>query len=377
MNILGIETSCDETAIAVVCDGHHVRANLVASQTELHGDYGGVIPELAAREHLRALRAMFEGALEKSGLEMSDLDAIAVTHSPGLLPALLVGLSYAKGLAAALRIPLVGVNHIDAHIFAAFLENENRKVFDSPSTWPIVVLVVSGGHTLLAKIDQSGKSTLLGRTLDDAAGEAFDKGATILELGYPGGPLIDKLSGHGNPQAVAFPRALTGGSGSPLSAENRLNFSFSGVKTSLLYYVRRQPQGWQQNTDETTSHCTSDTSTYSQAFYDTVASYQEAIVDVLVRKTMWAAVDHGARTVLLCGGVACNRHLRSELAKVVKKESKLNMKVASPGFCTDNAAMIAGLGYYNLAARGPSPLNLDAEPRLGDLSDLAIGVRNG
>ena len=326
MNVLGIETSCDETAIAVVRDGREVLANAVASQVKLHAGYGGVVPELAAREHLRALPPVLELALQQSGLGLDGMDAVAVTHAPGLVPALIVGCSYAKGLALALDRPVVGVNHFLAHIYGSFYGCSER--LEDPATFPVLALVVSGGHTALVVVSVDGQARIVGSTLDDAAGEAYDKAAKILGLGYPGGPLIDRLAKAGNPKAFAFPRGLTGTSGKAVSPENRFNFSFSGVKTALLYAVR-------------------DHADLARAQADLAASFQQAVVDVLVLKTLRAAEAVRAPTLCLCGGVACNSQLRRDMESAAKANGRL-LILAEPKYCTDNAAMVAGLGYHYL-----------------------------
>lgn len=342
MNVLGIETSCDETAVALVRDGHEVLSSSVASQIALHAGYGGVVPELAAREHLRAMRPIADLALSQAGLGFSDIDAVAVTNSPGLVPALLVGGGFAKGLAAALGRPFLGINHFIAHIYGAFIGR--AELLADPAMFPLLALVVSGGHTSLVTIQADGTARIVGTTLDDAAGEAYDKAAKILGLGYPGGPIIDRLAAAGNPASHDFPRGLTGGGGRPLQAENRYNFSFSGLKTALLYTVR-------------------DRSLNETELRDITASYQQAIVDVLVRKTVWAAEDYGTPTVSLCGGVACNSQLRRELGQAMERVGR-RLVIAEPRYCTDNAAMVAGLAYHYIQRGRISDLALDVSARL-------------
>lgn len=349
MDILGIESSCDETAAAVVRDGHQVLSSVISSQVAKHAAYGGVIPELAAREHLRAIDPIVREALAEAKIEIEELDAIAVTAAPGLLPALLVGISYAKGLAATLDTPLLGVDHMLAHVYGAVLDHPD--LLANPDAYPLLALIVSGGHTILLQIQADGACRLLGQTIDDAAGEAFDKAAKILHLGYPGGPLIDKLAAQGNPTAIDFPRGLTGSGGSPLKPEHRYNFSYSGLKTSLLYSVRQDPTG-----DDTLREFT------DQDFLDIVASYQEAVVDVLVRKTRWAIEEQGAGTVLLCGGVACNSRLRTLITEMTD-ECDVPLRIAPPAYCTDNAAMIAGLAWHQHRAGEHATWSLDATPR--------------
>ena len=391
MIVLGIETSCDETAASVVESGHNVKSNVISSQIEKHAKFGGVVPELAAREHLEAINPVVNLALEEAKVSFSDLNAIAVTYSPGLLTSLLIGVSYAKGLAAGLSIPFTGVNHFLAHIFAAFIDHP--KLLNSSSTYPLVALVVSGGNTALTLIEEDGTFRILGSTLDDAAGEAFDKGAKILNLSYPGGPIIDQLSKHGDPQKFSFPRGLIGNTGSKPNPNNRLNFSFSGVKTSLLYHARghqlnsvtkfpslsetanqkpEQPQDkgipfevsdfFENPTNQTNSRPKSG----HQNLFDTIASYQEAIVDTLVKKAFWAVDDLKAKTLIVCGGVACNNRLRKKIQEESNRRN-LRLLIVPPHFCTDNAAMIAGLGYYSLLKNKGNDLSLDANPRLDEI----------
>jgi N6-L-threonylcarbamoyladenine synthase len=350
MRVLGIETSCDETAVAVVEDGHTVRANLVSSQVAQHAAYGGVIPELAAREHLRALAPLTQLALQQAGVPLAQIDAVAVTQCPGLLPALLVGITYAKGLAAALGKPLLGVHHLVAHIYGALLDHP--RIPRDQAAFPLLALIVSGGHTQLVLVSADGTWTQLGQTLDDAAGEAFDKAAKILHLGYPGGPVIDQLAQRGNPAAIAFPRGLVGGKGTAIKPELRFHFSFSGLKTALLYHVRQEPtaEPLRELRDE--------------ELLDIVASYQEAVVDVLVRKTMAAAAETRARTLVVCGGVACNSRLRAALSQAATAAG-VPLLIAPPKYCTDNAAMIAGLAWHALRHGQRASFDLDALPRSG------------
>ena len=372
MIVLGIETSCDETAASVVEDGHSVMSNIVASQISQHSTYGGVVPELAAREHIRAITYVVDKALDQAGIDRSQLDGVSVTCTPGLLPALLVGISYAKGLSAALEIPLKGINHFIAHIFGAFIDR--KELLSRSEAFPYIALVVSGGNTALIHIDSVGCCRIVGRTLDDAAGEAFDKGAKILKLCYPGGPLIDKLSKKGDPKKYSFPQGLIGGNGTAVLRENRLNFSFSGVKTSLLYHARKHqilPESDQNSeapirTAETEigGHAESE---LNQKFLDTIASYQEAIVDVLVKKSIWAVKDHQAKTLVLCGGVACNSQLRHKLQAAADKHA-VPLVIAPPEYCTDNAAMIAGLAYYHFKEGDHDSFTLDAKPRLENVT---------
>ena len=357
--ILGIESSCDETAAAVVGDGCEVHGNIVSSQIAKHAPYGGVVPELAAREHLENIQLVTSAALEESNLKMSDISAIAVTNGPGLLPALLVGLNFAKGIAASHNLPLIGINHFIAHIYGSFLETGVEEL-NNGSTYPILALVVSGGHTALVLVNESGSAEIIGSTLDDAAGEAFDKGAKLLNLGYPGGPIIEKVAKNGDPHKFAFPRPLTGTSGKPLSKENKFNFSFSGVKTSLLYHCR--DHGLISKDGDMTNNVAVNDAHSEELLFDTVASYQEALVDVLVRKTASAVKHYSVKTVVLCGGVACNGSLRERMKSTLT--SDVNLKIASPKYCTDNAAMIAGLGWHYFKQGHNGDLSLDVYSRL-------------
>ncbi len=266
--ILGIESSCDETAAAVVRDGCDVLSSSVASQIARHAVHGGVVPELAAREHLVALNPVVESALREAGVTMAQIDAVAVTQGPGLIPALLVGLSFAKGLAMGNGKPLIGINHFIAHIYGAFLDGAHSALED-PASYPLLALVVSGGHTSLMLIESDGRARQLGCTIDDAAGEALDKGAKLLGLGYPGGPVVQRTAEGGDAKRFEFPRPLTGAAGKPLAPENLYNFSFSGIKTALLYHVR--------------NHAGPDGKLPPELLKDTVASYQEAVIDVLAR----------------------------------------------------------------------------------------------
>ena len=327
--ILGIESSCDETACAIVKDGFEVLSSAVASQIAIHAKLGGVVPELAAREHLKALDPVVSQALAQAGVSASDIDCVAVTQGPGLIPALLVGLSYAKGLASNLNVPLVGVNHFMAHIYGAFLDGTAEELTD-PAGYPLLALVVSGGHTSLVLVSEDGTARQLGCTIDDAAGEALDKGSKLLDLGYPGGPIISKVAENGDPEAYNFPRPLTGGAGKPLAPEHRYNFSFSGIKTALLYHTQRL--GGVENIKDS-------------LLYDTVASYQMAVVDTLTRKTMLAAKDFNVKQIVLAGGVACNKLLRQLITEKAPKGVKV--RIAPPKYCTDNAAMVAGIGFHS------------------------------
>ena len=327
--ILAIETSCDDTCAAVVTQDGKVLSNVVASQGLLHERYGGVVPEIASRRHLELVDAVMEDALERAGIGLDRVDSVAVTQGPGLIGALLVGLSAAKGLAAARGLPLTPVDHLQGHVLASTLG-------DDPIEPPFLCLVASGGHTFLARVDQPGTYATLGSTLDDAAGEAFDKGARILGLGYPGGPLIQAAAEGGDPGAFDFPRSYPG----------ELDFSFSGLKTSLLYKVRDLGEDDARNRRA-----------------DLAASYQQAIVDALAVRTRQAIQRDGAERLAIGGGVAANKPLRERLAQECER---LGVKLWVPPFdlCTDNAAMIAGAARWSQPLPYPDYLALDAAARL-------------
>ena len=343
MIILGIESSCDETAASIVKDGHTVLSSVISSQIALHAGYGGVIPELAAREHLKNIDPVINAAMREANVQFDELDAIAVTSNPGLIPALLVGNAYAKGLAASLGKPIIGINHFLAHIYGSFIEHPD--FLEDSHNFPVLALVVSGGHTAIVLIPEDGKARILGSTLDDAAGEALDKAAKILNLGYPGGPIIDKLAKNGNPEKYNFPRSLTGAAGKAVAPEHKYDFSFSGVKTSLLNTVHKL--GTIPDSD----------------LPDLLASYQAAVMDVLVSKTLMAAREFTVHNICLCGGVACNSYLRKKLTDEAAK-ARRNVLLAPPKFCTDNAAMVGGLAFHYLKTNRIDGLDMPANARL-------------
>jgi N6-L-threonylcarbamoyladenine synthase len=324
--VLGIETSCDETAAACVMGGNDVLSSVVSSQVDLHAQFGGVVPEIASRAHVELVVPVIARAIVEAGIEDARIDAVAATVGPGLIGALLVGVSTGKALALVWNVPFVGVNHLEAHLYAALLEDPDLQ-------FPLVVLLVSGGHTLLVSMEGHGRYRLLGQTVDDAAGEAFDKVARYLGLGYPGGPAIDRDAVLGDPKAIAFPRAML---------DDGLDFSFSGLKTAVVNYVRHHP-------DVDTA--------------DVAASFQQAVVDVLVTKACRAATQVGAKAIALGGGVGANSALREQLLDACEREG-LQAFLPSRTMCTDNAAMIAATGWYRLRSDGPSPLDLGADPNL-------------
>jgi N6-L-threonylcarbamoyladenine synthase len=334
MLVLGVETSCDETAAAVVEDGRRVRADVVASQILVHAEFGGVVPEVASRQHVATIAPVLRRAVADAGIRFEDLDGIAVTCGPGLVGALLVGVETAKALAYALGKPLVGVNHLAGHLAAVFLEDPSLP---EPPPYPHLALLVSGGHTALIRVDGPGQTRLLGSTRDDAAGEAFDKVGKMLGLGYPGGVVIDKLSSTGNPKAHALPRALPG--------RDDLDFSFSGLKTAVRELVAQAglPEG--------------------QGMNDLAASFQAAVVDVLVRKSRRALVREGLGHLIVCGGVAANRGLRAGLAAAAAEDG-FRLYIPPPKRCTDNASMIAAAGTQLLQRGVRAPLDLGVDPGL-------------
>lgn len=330
MKILAIETSCDDTGAAVLLNGRKILSNVVSSQVSIHKKYGGVVPELASRKHIELILPIVNEALERAGVEIGDIDGIAVTQGPGLIGSILVGLSFAKSIAFVKGIPFVGVNHLEAHLSAIFLEDEAPR-------FPFIGLVVSGGHTSLFRVDGFGRYLMLGRTKDDAAGEAFDKVAKFLGLGYPGGPIIDRLSKEGNPDAIRFPR--------PFLGKNSFDFSFSGLKTAVVNFVKNNYPSSQ---------------IYSRELIcDIVSSFQKVVVDVLIKKLLLASRDQNIKRVVISGGVASNSLLRERLKE---EASRLKIKVFIPSleFCTDNAAMVGVVGYEYLRLGIRSDYSLNA-----------------
>jgi N6-L-threonylcarbamoyladenine synthase len=326
LRVLGIETSCDETAAAIVDDGRQILSSVVASQADRHARFGGVVPEIASRAHVELINAVVAEALVEAGTDLDALDAVAAARGPGLAGALLVGVSAAKALALVTGVPYVGVNHHEAHMYAAMLDDPELEP-------PVCTLVVSGGHTLLVAMHDHGRYTVLGQTVDDAAGEAFDKVARFLGLGYPGGPAIDRVAWDGDPKAIPFPRPML---------DDGLDFSFSGLKTAVVNHVRRNPDA---------------------EVSDVAASFQAAVVDVLATKLLRSAEETGIGTIVIAGGVAANSALRTRLLDEAEARG-LRAVVPPLSLCTDNAAMVAAAAAFRLAKDGPTPLDSGATPNL-------------
>jgi len=331
LRVLGIETSCDETAVAVVEDGRWVRSNLISSQAHLHGRFGGVVPEIASRAHVEAINPMIELAMEEAKMRLRDLDAVAVTVGPGLVGALLVGMASAKAIALSLGLPFVGVNHLEGHVYANWLD-------PGPVDAPFVCFIVSGGHTMLVHVPEPFRYEVLGQTLDDAAGEAFDKIARFMGLGFPGGPALDSLARKGNPAAIRFPRSM--------ADSGDFDFSLSGLKTAVVRHLRNARARGEEPKPE-----------------DVAASFQEAVVEVQVDKTIAAALDRKVGTIVLGGGVVANSRLRALMAQRAA-ESGLSLVVPPSQLCTDNGAMIACAGHYRLARGEITGLDVAASPGL-------------
>jgi N6-L-threonylcarbamoyladenine synthase len=332
--ILGIETSCDETAAAVVEDGRMALSNVVASQEALHAEYGGIFPELASRQHVKVIDAVLESALKEAHLDLADVDAIAVTRGPGLPGSLVVGLNLAKGLAMGTGKALYAINHLEGHLYSAWVQLDEKQKVKAPK-FPLLALIVSGGHSELVLMRDHLDYERLGATLDDAAGEAFDKIARLLELGYPGGPAIQQAAEEGDPKAFDFPRARLEGS---------WDFSFSGLKTAVLHQIRDLKSGG--------------LSAEGLPVNDLAASFQQAVVDVLVEKTKAAAEEFGAKEVLVAGGVSANTALREAMSSTMA----LHVHLPPMALCTDNAAMIAAAGYYHYALGEADGLEVDVNP---------------
>lgn len=341
MNILGIETSCDDTSASIVRDGREILSNIVSSQIDLHAKFGGIVPEVASRKHVELINPVIAEALETANLSLSDIDAIAVTNRPGLLGALLIGVSAAKSLSAVLNIPMIGVHHLEGHIYANLLVNPDFG-------FPIICLVVSGGHSDIVMVSGHGQYEILGRTRDDAAGEAFDKSARIMGLGYPGGPVIDKLAKEGNPKAIHFTRA---------NLDDTLDFSFSGLKTGVMNFYREKSAEYK--------------------IEDIAASFQAAVIDMLVNTTMKAVARTGVRRVAIAGGVAANSGLQKRMAEAAV-EREIEFSCPPSKLCTDNAAMIACAGYYHIINGEASGLDLDtiASQPLGACRQVGTATLN-
>jgi len=347
MLILGIETSCDETAASVVKDGKRILSNVIASQVAIHRKFWGVVPEIASRKHLELINPVISEALSGAGIGFSDLDGIAATYGPGLVGALLVGLSTAKAIAYSNNLPFVGINHLEGHIYANYLEHPSSK-------FPFLALIVSGGHSNLVYVKDHGGYEVLGRTRDDAPGEAFDKIAKFLKLGYPGGPIIDKMAKRGDPKAIPFPRSY-------FKAKETLDFSFSGIKTAVVNYIAKY------QSDSGTVRQSNRQTVKPQGSLPTlpniVASFQEAVVDMLIKNTLRAAKMKGVKKIVLAGGVASNSRLRERLKEETKARG-IKLYYPREELCTDNAAMIACCGYYKLKEGIKSDLSLNAVANL-------------
>jgi tRNA N6-adenosine threonylcarbamoyltransferase len=331
MLILGIESSCDDTSAAVVADGRQLRSSVVSGQDDIHEKFGGIVPELACRRHVELIDPVVRAALEKAGVTLDDIEGVAATGGPGLIGSLLIGFCFAKALAWTRELPFVKINHLEAHLTAIFLEEPDLQ-------FPFIGLVVSGGHTSLYKVKGFGDYRELGRSRDDAAGEAFDKVAKMLGLGYPGGRVIDDLARQGDPGAIKFPRAMI--------SDPSLDFSFSGLKTSVVTHVKKTgvPES-------------------EEGMADLVASFQLAVVDVLVSKTIRAAKKEGVDRIVLSGGVAANSKLRSEMAVVAEKE-RMSLSLPSPALCTDNAAMVCPAADWYLSRKEVTTLTANASASL-------------
>ena len=338
MRVLGFESSCDETAVAVVEDGHGVLASVVQSQDELHETYGGVVPEIAGRAHAERIGAITDRALAEAGTSFAEIDAVAVAHRPGLIGSVLVGVAAAKSVAWRLGVPLIGVHHVEAHLWSGLLE-------ESSPPWPALGLVVSGGHSSLYRVDAPFRCTVLGRTIDDAVGEAYDKAAALLGLGWPGGVRVDQAAQHGNDEAYQFPM--------PNLKGRPLDFSFSGLKTAVRYGVLGLPGTTIREPDPLSE----------QERADTAASFQKAAVRTLIRGLRRARQEHpDVQSLLIGGGVSANSRLRKELESFAEKEG-LVLRIPPMQWCVDNAAMVAGLGWIRLQEEGPASLSLAASPR--------------